>query len=147
MKNLFVVHTQYNLILACGLAKTDFSKDMCDLILFQDFKPSEDTERRFRSCMRSVLILEGNWKKKNLSSKQKADKIKHDCKSISDFVGDTSYDRVFIVDDMCIPEMYVLKVTHKRNRAIQMAWLEDGSNAYFDNGVVSGGMGGTPAKQ
>lgn len=147
MRNLFVVHTQYNLILACGLAKTDFYKDRCDLILFQDFRPSEDTERRFRTCMNSVLILDGNWQKKSLSSKEKADKIKHDCRSISDFVGDVAYDRVFIVDDMCIQEMYVLKVTHKKNKAIQMAWLEDGGIAYFDNGVVSGGMGATPVKR
>lgn len=147
MKNLFVLHTQYNLILACGLAKTDFSNERCDLILFQDFRPSEDTENRFRSCMDSVLILEGNWQKKSLSTKEKADKIRHDCKSISEFTGDTSYDRVFIVDDMCIQEMYVLKVAHKNNASIQMAWLEDGGNAYFDNGVVSGGMGATPAKR
>lgn len=147
MKNLFVIHTQYNLILACGLASTDFSSDQCDIILFQDFKPSENLEKRFRSCMDSVLILEGNWQKKNLSTKGKVNKIRYDCKSISKFIGDTSYDRVFIVDDCCIQEMYVLKVTHKNYRFVQMAWLEDGSNAYFDNGVISGGMGATPAKR
>ena len=34
MRNLFVLHTQYNLILGTGLAHTVFAKDTNHLILF-----------------------------------------------------------------------------------------------------------------
>lgn len=146
MRNLFVLHTQYNLILALGLKLTQFFKGDNDLILFVDFNLSKELEIKIRENFERLLQLEGNYPKKEMSAKQKYHKMVSDNKKIEDFC-EQQYDRVFIVDDMCIQEMYVLKCTQKKNENVQFAWLEDGANAYFGNGVISGGMGGTPLKR
>ena len=51
-----------------------------------------------------------------------------------------NYDKMFVVDDMCIPEMYCMKLAYGINDNIEFSWLEDGGIAYFDNNVKSGGL-------
>lgn len=140
MRQLFVCHTQYNLILAAGLSS---SND--DLVLFKDFNLSEDLKKKLEDHFKRCLFLGGNYPKKEMSSKEKMNKIVKDNHELKRFI--CSYDRIFIVDDMCIQEMYALKCSYRKNRNVDMAWLEDGANAYFSNGVVSGGMGSTPLKR
>lgn len=140
--NLMVVHTQYNLLLAIGLCQTNFLDDRNDLILFKDFDYNSSLDHKIEAFFDKRLILEGNFPKRDLSSLQKMNKIHKDTKRIRKFVSST-YDRVLIVDDACIQEMYILKCCKTRNAQVDMAWLEDGAIAYFSNGVVSGGMGAT----
>lgn len=71
---------------------------------------------------------------------QKFLKIKRDCKTIKSFIN-IFYERVFIVDDVCVQEMATMKYAHRLNESCEFAWLEDGSNAYFHNGASSGGLG------
>lgn len=143
VKSLFVLHTQYNLILACGLLHQ--SKEN-DLILFVDFKLTEGLKDRLKNSFNRIQYIDGNFPKNDLDSKSKMNKITNDCKLIKDFIN-VSYDRIFIVDDMCIQEMFSLKCSAKYNQHIDMCWLEDGGNAYFYNGTVSKGMGSTPIKR
>ena len=141
MRQLFVCHTQYNLILAVGLSSPED-----DLILFLDFKLAEETGIKLKQRFRRCMFLEGNYPKKERSAVEKLQKITNDNRQISDFIC-ISYDRIFIVDDCCIQEMYALKCAYRQNKTIDMSWLEDGAIAYFDNGVVSGGWGATPLKR
>lgn len=141
IKRLFVVHTQYNLILATGIATS-----LDDLILFRDFALTDELKAKLENCFDCCLYMDGNYPKKNLSAKEKDQKIQLDCQSINKFMK-SAYDEIFIVDDMCIQEMFALKCAFKRNKQVVMSWLEDGTNAYFSNEVVSGGMGGTPLKR
>ena len=140
MNQLFVCHTQYNLILAVGLSS---SND--DLILFKDFDLTDVLKQRLIGRFRKCLFLKGNYPKEQLTAKHKFVKILEDNRAIKAFI--TEYDRIFIVDDMCIQEMYALKLAHRKNNAVEMAWLEDGTNAYFRNNIVSKGMGATPLKR
>lgn len=140
MKQLFVCHTQYNLILAVGLAE---SSD--DLVLFRDFNLTDTLRTRLESYFNNSLFLEGNYPKKELSAKEKLKKITRDNEKLKAYIG--VYDRIFIVDDMCIQEMYAMKCAYQKNKTVEMAWLEDGTNAYFSNGVISVGMGATPVKR
>ncbi len=140
MTQLFVCHTQYNLILAVALATK-----MDDLILFQDFNLTDELKMKLESRFRHCLFLEGNFPKKVLSAKEKLKKISFDNAKMQAFT--EKCDRIFIVDDMCIQEMYALKCAYKNNQAVEMIWLEDGANAYFSNGVISGGMGARPTKR
>lgn len=146
MKNLIVIHTQYNLLLAVGLCQTNFINDENDLILFRDFNYTAQLARKIEPFFTKKLILEGNYPKYELSAVQKMRKIFRDNRMIKEFVLDI-YDRVLIVDDACIQEMYTLKCCRKRNSQVDMAWLEDGSIASFSNGVISGGMGATPFRR
>ena len=141
---LFVLHTQYNLLLAVGLCRTVL-KGSTDLILFKDFDFSK-VANRINGLFRKKLILEGNYPQKTMTPLQKMKKIAKDNKKIELFITD-SYDEVWIVDDACIQEMYTLKCCKRRNPLVEMSWLEDGSIAYFSNGVKCGGMGSTPIRR
>ena len=143
MNTVFVLHTQYNLILACGLLH---QSKVNDLILFIDFKLTDELKGKIEDNFDRVLYLYGNFPKRVLDSKSKLNKITSDCKEIKNFLN-KSYDRIFVVDDMCIQEMYSLKCSAIHNKNIDMCWLEDGGNAYFYNGTVSKGMGSTPLKR
>lgn len=143
MNNLFVIHTQYNLILAVGLSTTVFKDETNDIIIFQDFKIEEKLIVKLKHIFNKVVILPGNWPKKEQNIKEKYNKIRKDCSILNKSFANNFYSRAFVVDDMCIQEMYIMKLVHKANCNIKMAWLEDGANAYFDNGVVSKGMGAT----
>lgn len=147
MRNLFVVHSQNNLILASGLANNDFKSDINDLILFRDFKPSENLDIRIKKCFSSVKIIEGIWDKPRGSIKDKLKRSDADCKEIKIFVSKTKYHRLFIVDDACVQEMFLMKLTHKNNPGIEMAWLEDGAYPYFTNDVPADGLGATPLRR
>lgn len=140
MSQLFICHTQYNLILATGLS---FRED--ELVLFMDFNLTEELRKRLESHFSRCLFLIGNFPKKALTVRGKLSKIVTDNRALKNFIG--IYDRIFIVDDMCIQEMYALKCVHEKNKLIEMAWLEDGANAYFTNSYVSKGMGATPFRR
>ena len=140
MPSLFVAHTQYNLILASGMASA------CDeLVLFVDFNLSKGLKQRLQGKFNRCLFLRGNYPKPPARWWQKLHKISTDIRALKHFVG--YYNRILIVDDMCIQEMYALKCAYQQNPMVEMCWLEDGGNAYFSNGVVSGGMGATPLKR
>ena len=140
MKHLFVCHTQYNLILSVGL-----STPHDDLVLFKDFNLTDELKKRLEGKFERCMFLAGNFPKKELTAKEKLEKITIDNQKLKTFIG--MYDRIFIVDDMCIQEMYALKCAYSKNPAIEMSWLEDGAIAYFNNGVISRGMGSTPLKR
>lgn len=146
MNNLFVLHTQYNLMLAIGLCKTEFENDKNDLVLFEDFKITNEFKSKLMLFFDNVQIMEGNYAKIVVSSKQKLEKINRDIIELSDKIND-KYERVFIVDDMCIQEMFCLKLVGTRNVNAEMFWLEDGAIAYFDNCEISVGMGSTKFKR
>lgn len=146
MRNLFVLHTQYNLILAMGLCKTNFKEDYNDIILFTDFELTIELENKIKSNSAKYVIIQGNFRQSNMNAKGKYNKIVSDNKVIKEFC-DQTYDRVFVVDDMCIQEIYTLKCSLQKNKNVDLFWLEDGTNAYFDLGVESGGMGANSFKR
>ncbi|OIN58798.1 hypothetical protein BLX24_11215 [Arsenicibacter rosenii] len=132
MRNLFVCHTQANLILAIGLAKIRFQNQKNDLILFKDFNLNEQTEKAVRSAFTNVLIRKGSYPSSNNKWYNKLPIILNDLVAINKFITD-SYDKVFEVCDTNIQEMYILKKLYKKNKHIEMIWLEDGSFPYFKN--------------
>lgn len=146
MNNLFIIHTQYNLLLACGLCMNDFKGDKNDLIIFCDFNMSEIHRNCMKNTFRKIQFLKGIYPDRTWRAEQKLNKIRYNNKIIKNFIS-SEYERVFIVDDMCIEEMYALKCVHKKNKGVKMAWLEDGANAYFSNSAISGGMGATPLRR
>lgn len=137
MNTLFEIHTQYNLILAIGLAQSRQGNN--DLILFKDFDLKRSVEEKINFIFSRVLILEGNFPKKELSIKEKFNKISEDNRKIRSFIS-FKYDELLLVDDMCIQEMYSMKCVKNKNHCAKISWLEDGSNAYFDIGIGPGGM-------
>lgn len=144
MRNLFIVHTQYNLILATGLSMTEYQEDENDLILFTDFYLNSKLDRILMNSYKRYMKLEGTvYPKREVSIKGKFYKIKNDNKKIKQFIN-KAYDRLFVVYSGNIQEEYAMKCAYKKNRQIDLAWLEDGGAAYFDNRTPGiGGMGST----
>ena len=82
MNQLFVCHTQYNLILAVGL-----SSSADDMILFIDFNLTEKLRSKLEGHFKNCLFLAGNYPKKKLTSMDKLKKIEADNRQINRFIG------------------------------------------------------------
>lgn len=138
MPNLFVCHTQANLILAAGLAKGRFSGDTNDLILFRDFLLKEETEGILKNIFNKVVIRDGIYPASNNKWSKRIISISKDIRFLTRFIK-TPYTRVFIICDANLQEMHILKKVYKANKNTEMIWLEDGSYPYYINtDVVSG---------
>lgn len=138
-RNLFVCHTQANLILAIGLSKGRFIHDENDLILFTDFQISEVLEKALNTIFKNKLYLSGSFPQKNKSWKSKFKRYQIDFKKINKFM-DTLYNRVFEVCDDALPEIFILKKAKSINPSAELIWLEDGSHPYFINGFQNTGL-------
>jgi len=138
MNNLFVCHTQVNLLLACALANGRFCGEENHLILFQDFNASPELKAILQQAFNKVLYRTGTFPAINKTWKAKLSRYPGDLKAIKSFIN-IAYDNVFEVCDDCIPELYILKRAFRKNKNVNFAWLEDGSFPYFHNTInVSG---------
>lgn len=139
MHNLFVVHTQYSLSLVMGMAKGRFNNDMNDLILFKDFKFTPEINETLNVNFNKSLQLEGAFPKSNTSLKNKLKNYLKAIRESEKFIT-SKYNRVFIVLDMNLPEMRIMKIAYKLNPEVNFIALEDGSYPYFLNYVTAGGL-------
>lgn len=140
MKNLFVMHTQYNLITSLAMIYQQYVNDENDLILFADFKVNESLENVLYNSFNKVCILIGTYPAVNKTWKAKAKRFPGLIVKINNFIGKKGYDRLFWVCDDSIPELYILKNLKRKNSDLYVAWLEDGSFPYFENHVRETGL-------
>lgn len=132
MNNLFVCHTQAQLLLAVSLSKGRFVNNRNYLILFPDFNITVDLKKVLENIFYKTLYRKGTYPIANKSWKAKIQRYPNDLKVIKAFM-DCPYSRVFESCDDCIPELYILKYAHKLNKYTKYIWLEDGSYPYFRN--------------
>ena len=64
MKNLFIMHTQNNLILACGLALTDYKNDENHLILHAEFKLKPLLLSNLRNAFSKITVVQEDYYRK-----------------------------------------------------------------------------------
>jgi hypothetical protein len=139
MNNLFVCHSQAQLILAIGLAKGRFINQENHLILFKDFQISEELEIILKHNFKKTLFRIGIYPDSNKKWLSKIISIPKDILAINNFIA-VQYKRVFVVCDGNIQEMQILKKTKQINANIEMIWLEDGSYPYFINTIKKDGL-------
>lgn len=140
MKNVFICHTQAQLILACGLVNGRFQKDENNLILFVDFGIKEDMKERLRATFNGCLFLQSIYPEEFNTVKAKLKWYPEDWRLIKHFITSKKYDRAFVVCDWLILVQKTLKQLYKLNPAIDMAWLEDGIIAYYLDSDIRGGL-------
>lgn len=58
MNNLFIMHTQYNLILACGIIESKYQNDRNDLLLHAEFKLSRDYKNRLKKIFQNIYYVQ-----------------------------------------------------------------------------------------
>lgn len=138
MNNLFICHSQAQLLLAISLTQGRFIQDENHLILFVDFNINTELKKRLKAAFNRVLYRTGTYPAANKSWKKKLHRYPVDLKTIKHFMNQ-AYHRVFEVCDECIPELFALKYAYIQNKQTEYIWLEDGSYPYFRNTIdVSG---------
>lgn len=143
MNNLFVCHSQYQLLLSTGLCSCRFINDINDIILFVDFKISNNLRNIILNNFSSVLFLKGAYPEENKKWRKKIIQYPKDIKLCTKFIN-KKYDRIFLVCDENIPEYYILKKAINLNSSIECCSLEDGSHQYYKNIVQLTGLAKYP---
>lgn len=138
-RNLFVCHTQANLILAVGLTKGRFCNDENHLILFKEFEISTDLEKALELIFEKKIYLNGNYPKLNSTWLSKIKRYPIYIRLINNFINHP-FDKVFVVNDEELLEIYILKKSRKLNLLVELIWIEDGSHPYFVNGFQNTGF-------
>lgn len=139
MRNLYICHTQAQLILASGLALGRFKDDENDLILFVDFGIKDELKERLDKTFTHTLYLQSIYPAEKNTAKAKLKWYPQDWKLIKQFLTEP-VDRALIVSDWVLLEQKTLQLAYKLNPKTEMAWLEDGITAYYSDSEIHGGM-------
>ena len=139
MKNLFICHTQANLILASGLALGRFKDDENLLILFVDFGLKEKLKKRLDKTFAHTLYLQSIYPPEFNTAKAKLKWYPQDWKLIKEYLV-VPVDKVFGICDHLILVQKTLQFVYKKNHNVQMIWLEDGITAYCRDSEITGGL-------
>lgn len=139
MKNLFICHTQANLILASGLALGRFKDDENLLILFVDFGLKEKLKKRLDKTFAHTLYLQSIYPAEMNTAKAKLKWYPQDWKLIKQFLTEP-VDRAFAVCDWLLLVQKTLQRCYKLNKVTVMAWLEDGVSACCSASDIHNGM-------
>lgn len=139
MRNLFVCHTQAQLMLACGLCLGRFKDVENHLILFQDFLLKPELTERLDRVFAKTLYLQGIYPKEWNTFKEKLKNYPVNDRKIKELMLEP-YDKVFTVCDTIYPEQKCMKLAYKLNGNTDFCWLEDGIIAYYQNIVIREGL-------
>ena len=139
MRNLFICHTQAQLILASGLALGRFKDDKNYLILFLDFGIKEGLKLRLQSNFDKVLFLQSIYPAEFNTFKAKIRWYPKDWKLIKRFLTEPM-DRAFAVCDWLLLVQKTLKHVYQANKNVEFAWLEDGITAYYKDSDIHKGL-------
>lgn len=139
MKNLFICHTQAQLILATGLVRGRFKEDINDLILFVDFGITQKQKERLNRTFNRILFLQSIYPAEFNTLRAKLKWYPKDWREIKKFVYD-KFDRAFAVCDWLLLVQKTLKRVYSINPSVEIAWLEDGITAYYSDSDMRGGF-------
>ena len=138
-RNLFICHTQAQLILASGLALGRFKDDENLLMLFVDFGIKDELKERLNNTFTRTLYLQSIFPVEFNTTKAKLRWMPKDWKLIKDYLA-MPVDKVFGICDHLILVQKTLQYVYKKKHDVQMAWLEDGITAYYRDSEITGGL-------
>lgn len=129
MKNLFIVHTPYHLILASGLCE-DIDNEEKDILIYKDFNIESLDLNLIKKKFRNVYFYDKKiYKAVNIpkikgliESKSKINNIKKLIKC--------KYNRIFVFNESLIETQYIIN-KRKKSENSEVIYIEDGSNAYM----------------
>ncbi|MBX9181098.1 hypothetical protein HCG68_08930 [Paeniclostridium sordellii] len=131
MKNLFVAHTPYHIILALGLSKVN-NLINSDILIYKDFDIDNIDLDIYKSVFEKVYIYDR--KNKKLEHKSKLEIItglKKCIRSIGKLVNNEKYNNIYIFNDSVIETQYLLNNNIDKDHG-KIIYVEDGSNAYLE---------------
>lgn len=139
MSNLFVCHTQAQLILACGLCHGRFHNDENELILFVDFDLKKEMREKLDRIFSRTLYLQSIYPEKYNTFKAKLKWYVQDWRMIKRYI-QNPYKRVFVVCDTLLLVQKCMQLAYRLNQSTRFIWLEDGILAYYENIRVNKGL-------
>lgn len=137
--NVFVPHTQYNLIISLAMVNGPYKEDQNDLILFTDFAISDSMKCLLKKQFNRVKYCSGTFPKENKRWKNKIKTIPKTINDLKDFLTNR-YDRLLVVCDTAIPELWIIKHLKNKNPKLNIQWIEDGAWPYFTNDATQTGF-------
>lgn len=109
VRNLFIMHTQYNLILACGLVKENYKNDINDLILNSEFKIIDEHKNNLQKVFSNILYIQEDFsEEKNIVQREKNHFVKYN--KISGWAKE-SYGNVFLSQEQYIDTLIISKLS------------------------------------
>ena len=111
MNNLFVMHTQYNLILSCGVIKKHFNDSYNVLILYAEFNLGSQLKEKLEECFDKVYYVQDKYTYSANTFKEDLKLIKYMYKTKN--LLNKTYDNVFISQEN-IYETYLLSKLSKK---------------------------------
>lgn len=139
MKNLYICHTQAQLILASGLALGRFRDDENDLILFVDFGIKDELKECLDKTFTRTLYLQSIYPAEMNTAKAKLKWYPQDWKLIKQFLT-KPVDRTIAVCDHLLLVQKTIQLSYFKNNAVELYWLEDGIIPYYVDSNNTGGL-------
>lgn len=94
MNNLFIMHTQYNLILACGIVQTCYQNDRNDLVVYAEFTLQASLKKSLERCFDHVYYIQEHYTR--CSNIFKSDYYLYTCLKKSKGFLNNTYQNVFL---------------------------------------------------
>ena len=113
MNNLFIMHTQYNLILACGIAKSHYKNDTNDLVLYSEFNLSPSLKSNLEKSFDNVYYIQNKFF--YTSNVFKSDLYLLKCLKNSRVFLKKKYDNVFISQEREY-DTYLLSILSRKSK-------------------------------
>ena len=133
MKNLFIVHTPYHLILATGIQCKDKSCES-DIIIYKDFDLSNTNLESLACIFKNIYIYDKeDYKKFNIPVVKSIIMFKSKIENIKKLLGNKRYDKIFVFNEAFVETQYIIN-KNKISDDSKVIYVEDGANAYMSLG-------------
>ena len=137
MKNLFIMHTQYNLILAAAVAMRN-SGDESILLLYPEFKVTDEIRQSLANLFSKVVILNENYTSEKTLLKKVA--LIRKCLKKTKSIWNEVFDRIYMSQERVF-DLIVCTHAKKNNPHIRSYHIEEDAyyslnNSYNADGFV-----------
>lgn len=129
MKNLFVMHTQYNIISAVAVLEKEFSEDENDLIIIAEFPLTEAYVTRLEQIFKNVWVAQSRF-----DNSKGIQKLFHFWKKYRKCLAASKehYDHVITAQEEYFDTLLVSKISEKN---VKLKWYSVEEDAYYITGT------------
>ncbi|MDY3001342.1 MAG: hypothetical protein SOR73_06695 [Romboutsia timonensis] len=133
MKNLFIVHTPYHLILACGLCE-EINNEEKDILIYKDFNTENLDLNLIKKKFRNVYFYDTKiYKVVDIPKINGLIKSRSKIKNIKKLI-QYKYNRIFVFNEVFIETQYIIN-KRKKSKNSEVIYIEDGTNAYMQTKI------------
>ena len=125
MRNLFIMHTQYNILSAVAVVKQEYAEDENDLIVSAEFDITESYTQHLIREFKNIKIIQDHFDRTNVWNRAAVFRRKY--KKTRDFLA-AKYDRVITAQEQYFDTLIVAKL---RENNPNLIWQSVEEDAYY----------------